>query len=80
MKNNSSMNKIYHNAANKETTPKEKIWITPFLLENTTNFQQPDDEVGFLIDSGAESNNSIIPTWKEFRNFYPKLSPFKNFQ
>ena len=45
-------------------TTKEKIWTIPFLLESPRNkeFQPPDLEIDFLIDSGAESNIINIPT------------------
>ena len=47
-------NHIYQNIQKKQT--KEKIWTIPFLLESPRNkeFQPPDLEIDFLIDSGAE--------------------------
>ena len=38
--------------------PREKIWTIPFLLESPKNkeYQPPDLEIDFLIDSGAQSN------------------------
>ena len=57
--------------------PKEKIWTIPFLLESPRNkeFQPPDLEIDFLIDSGAESNIINIPTWNEIKTLHPKLTP-----
>ena len=57
--------------------PKEKIWTIPFLLEIPRNkeFQPPDLEIDFLIDSGAESNIINIPTWNEIKTLHPKLTP-----
>ena len=39
-------------------TTKRKIWTIPFLLESprSKDFQPPDLEINFLMDSGAESN------------------------
>ena len=48
----------------KRTTKKE-IWTIPFLLESPKSkkeFQPPELEIDFLIDSGVESNVIIIPT------------------
>ena len=44
--------------------PREKIWTIPFLLESprSKEFQPPDLEIDFLIDSGAESIIINIPT------------------
>ena len=46
------------------------------LLESPRNkeFQPPDLEIDFLIDSGAESNIINIPTWNEIKTLYPKLT------
>ena len=57
-------NHIYQNIQKEQ--PKEKIWTIPFLLESPRNkeFQPPDLEIDFLIDSGAESNIINIPTWR----------------
>ena len=57
--------------------PREKIWTIPFLLESPRNkeFQPPDLEIDFLIDSGAESNIINIPTWNEIKTVHPKLTP-----
>ena len=53
---------IYQNIQKEQ--PKEKFWLIPFLLESPRNkeFQPPDLEIDFLIDSGAESNIISIPT------------------
>ena len=42
--------------------PREKIWTIPFLLESprSKEFQPPDLEIDFLIDSGAEFKISLI--------------------
>ena len=57
--------------------PREKIWTIPFLLESPINkeFQPPDLETDFLIDSGAESDIINIPTWNEIKTLHPKLTP-----
>ena len=59
--------------------PREKIWTIPFLLESPKNkeFQPPDLEIDFLIDSGAESNIINIPTWNEIRLLHPNLKPLE---
>ena len=51
----SSTNHIYQNVP--KEPPSEKIWTIPFLLENpkSKEFQPPDLEIDFLIDSGPES-------------------------
>ena len=63
----------------KRTTQKKKIWTIPFLLESPRNkeFQPPDLEIDFLIDSGAESNIINIPTWNEIKSLHPKLTPLE---
>ena len=68
-------NHIYQNIQKEQ--PKEKIWTKPFLLEKTKNkeFQPPDLEIDFLIDSGAESNIINIPTWNEIKTLHPILTP-----
>ena len=68
-------NHIYQNIQNEQ--PREKIWTIPFLLESPRNkeFQPPDLEIDFLIDSGAESNIINIPTWNEIKTLHPKLTP-----
>ena len=59
--------------------PREKIWTIPFLLESPKNkeFQPPDLEIDFFIDSGAESNIINIPTWKEIKTLHPNLTPLE---
>ena len=51
----------------------------PFLLESpkSKEFQLPDLEIDFLIDSGAESSIINIPTWNEIKTLHPKLTPVK---
>ena len=51
--------------------PREKIWTIPFLLESSRNkeFQPPDFEIDFLIDSGAESNIMNIPYGMKSKHF-----------
>ena len=68
-------NHLYQNIQKKQ--PREKIWTIPFLLESPRNkeFQPPDLEIDFLIDSGAESNIINIPTWNEIKTLHPKLTP-----
>ena len=70
-------NHIYQNIQKEQ--PKEKIRTIPFLLESPRNkeFQPPDLEIDFLIDSGAESNIINIPTWNEIKTLHPKLTPLK---
>ena len=70
-------NHIYQNIQKEQ--PKEKIWTIPFLLERPRNkeFQPPDLEIDFLIDSGAESNIINIPTWNEIKSLHPKLTPLE---
>ena len=67
----SSTNHIYQYKQKEQ--PREKIWTIPFLLESPKNkeFQPPDLENDFLIDSGAESNIINIPTWNEIRILHP---------
>ena len=61
----SNTKNIYQNIQKEQ--PGEKIWTIPFLLESPRNkeFQPPDLEIDFLIDSGAESNIINITTWNE---------------
>ena len=70
-------NHIYQNIQKEQ--PKENIWTIPFLLESPRNkeFQPPDLEIDFLIDSGAESNIINIPTWNEIKTLHPKLTPLE---
>ena len=71
----SNTNQIYQNIQKEQ--PREKTWTIPFLLESPRNkeFQPPDLEIDFLIDSGAESNIINIPTWNEIKTLHPKLTP-----
>ena len=73
----SNTNHIYQNRQKKQ--PREKIWTTLFLLESPRNkeFQPPDLEIDFLIDSGAESNIINISTWNEIKTLHPKLTPLE---
>ena len=58
---------------------REKIWTIPFPLESprSKEFQPPDLEIDFLIDSGAESNIINIPTWNEIKTLHPNLTPLE---
>ena len=68
---------IYQNIQKEQ--PREKIWTNSFLLERPRNkeFQPPDLEIGFLIDSGAESIINNIPTWNEIKTLHPNLTPLE---
>ena len=68
---------IYQNIQKEQ--PREKTWTIPFLLESPKNkeFQPPDLEIDFLIDSGAESNITNIPTWNEIKTLHPNLTPLE---
>ena len=68
---------IYQNIQKEQ--PREKIWTIPFLLESprSKEFQQPDLEIDFLIDSRAESNIINIPTWNEIKTLQPNLTPLE---
>ena len=72
-----SNNHIYQNIEKEQ--PREKIWKIPFLLESPKikEFQPPDLETDFLIDSGAESNIINIPTWNEISTLHPNLKPLE---
>ena len=74
---NSTTNHIYQNIQKEQ--PREKIWTIPFLLESpkSKEFQPPDLEIDFLIDSGAEPNIIDIPTWNEIKSLHPTLVPIK---
>ena len=74
---NLTTNHIYQNIPKEQ--PREKIWTIPFLLESPKNkeFQPPDLEIDFLIDSGAESNIINIPTWHEIKLLHPNLKPLE---
>ena len=63
----------------KKKQPREKTWTLPFLLESPRNkeFQPPDLEIDFLIDSGGESNIINIRTWNEIKTLHPKLTPLE---
>ena len=64
---------IYQNIQKEQ--PREKISTIPFLLESKSKeFQPPDLEIDFLIDSGAESNIINIPTWNEIKALHPNLT------
>ena len=41
------------------------------------DFQQPDPEIDFLLDSGAESKIKKIPTWNEIQFLHPELLTLK---
>ena len=68
---------IYQNIQKEQ--PREKVLTIPFLLESPGNkeFQPPDLEIDFLIDSGAESNIINIPTWNEIKTLHPNLTPLE---
>ena len=68
---------IYQNIQKEQ--PREKTRTIPFLLESPRNkeFQPPDLEIDFLIDSGAESNIINIPTWNEIKTLHPNLTPLE---
>ena len=74
---NLTTNHIYQNIQKEQ--PREKNWTIPFLLESPKNkeFQPPDLEIDFLIDSGAESNIINIPTWNEIKLLHPNLKPLE---
>ena len=74
----SSITNHIHQSIQKEQ-PRKKIWTIPFLLESPKNkeFQPPDLEIDFLIDSGAESNIINIHTWNEIRILHPNLKPLE---
>ena len=71
----STTNHIYQSIQKKQR--RTKVWTIPFLLESPKNkqFQPPDLETDFLIDSGAESNIINIPTWNEIRTLHLNLKP-----
>ena len=62
-----------------ERATRKKNWTIPFLLESPRikEFQPPDLEIDFLIDSRAESNIINIPTWNEIKTLHPKLTPLE---
>ena len=63
------MNNLYQNTTNRMQAPKEKKWTISLLLEKakSKNFQSPDLEIEFLIDSGAKSNIYNLPIWKKIQ-------------
>ena len=73
------MNTKPHLSKYTKRTTQRKIWTIPFLLESPRNkeFQPPDLEIDFLIDSGAESKHNNIPTWNEIKTLHPKLTPLE---
>ena len=73
----SKTKQIYQNIQKEQT--REKIWTIAFLLESprSKEFQPPDLEIDFLIDSGAESNIINIPTWNEIKALHPNLTPLE---
>ena len=75
----SSTNNVYQNICKEAQLQKEKDWTIPLLLESpkSKQFQTPDHEIDFLIDSRAESNIINIPTWNEKKILVLKLIPFK---
>ena len=64
---------IYQNIQKEQ--PREKNW-TP-ESPRSKEFQPPDLEIGFLIDSGAESNIINNPTWNEIRTLHTNLTPLE---
>ena len=74
-----STNNIYQNIPEEKQSPKQKIWTTPLLLESPKckQFQTPDLETEFLIDTEAESNIINIPTLNGIKILHPKLFPSK---
>ena len=68
---------IYQNIQKEQ--PREKIWTIPFLVESprSKEFQPPDLEIEFLIDSGAESNIINIPTRNEIKTLHSNLTPLE---
>ena len=63
----------------KKNNHEKKICQFPFLLESPENkeFQPPDLEIDFLIDSGTESNIIDNPSWNETKTLHPNLIPMK---
>ena len=68
---------IYQNIQKEQ--PREKILTIPFLLVSprSKEFQPPDLEIDFLMDSGAESNIINILTWNEIKSLHPNLTPLE---
>ena len=62
----------------KRTTQRKNLDNTISLRKpRNKEFQPPDLEIDFLIDSGAESNIINIPTWNEIKTLHPKLTPLE---
>ena len=60
----------------KRTTQRKNLDNTiSFRKSKNKEFQPPDLEIDFLIDSGAESNIINIPTCNEIKTLHPKLTP-----
>ena len=70
---------IYQNIQSEQ--PREKIWTIPYLLESPRNkeFQPPDLEIYFLIDSGAESIIINIATWNEIKILHSNLTTLETY-
>ena len=47
------------------------------MSPRSKEFQPPDLEIVFLIDSGAESNIINNPTWNEIKTLHPILTPLE---
>ena len=79
MKHNAQTQKIFIKIYKKKTTKRKKKWTIAFLLESprSKEFQPPDLEIDFLIDSGAESNIINISTWNEIKTLHPNLTPLE---
>ena len=50
---------------------------SPLSKFKSKDFQSPDLEIDFSIDSGAELIIINIPTWNEIQVLHPKLIPLK---
>ena len=76
-KQRSSTNHIYQIIQKEQ--PREKLWTIQILIESPKikEFQPPDLEIDFLIDTGAESKIFNIPTWNEIKSLHPILTPKK---
>ena len=62
----------------KRTTQRKNLDNTiSFRKPRNKEFQPPDLEIDFLIDSGAESNIINSPTWNEIKSLHPKLTPLE---
>ena len=68
--------KSYLSKYTKRKTQRKNLDNTISLRKSKNKeFQPPDLEIDFLIDSGAESNIINIPTWNEIKTLHPKLTP-----